>query len=111
MRYPYSDILRIPSVPRLLGAAVVGRMPVGMGALAIFLLNFVIDLIYGVVDPRVRALTSGDGARGAAHRALGRSHTAVSTGWDSVKDLAAERAPMATFVVVGAALFVLMFRT
>ena len=67
--------------------------------------------LLGVVDPRVRDLTSGDGARGAAHRALGRSHTAVSTGWDSVKDLAAERAPMATFVVVGAALFVLMFRT
>ena len=38
MRYPYADILRIPSVPRLLSAAVVGRMPVGMGALAIFLL-------------------------------------------------------------------------
>ncbi|MGI9116082.1 MAG: MFS transporter [Gaiellales bacterium] len=38
MRYPYSDILRLPSVPRLLGAAVIGRMPVGMGALAIFLL-------------------------------------------------------------------------
>ena len=38
MRYPYADILRIPSVPRLLSAAVIGRMPVGMGALAIFLL-------------------------------------------------------------------------
>lgn len=38
MRYPYSDILRLPSVPRLLSAAVIGRMPVGMGALAIFLL-------------------------------------------------------------------------
>lgn len=38
MRYPYADILRMPSVPRLLSAAVVGRMPVGMGALAIFLL-------------------------------------------------------------------------
>ena len=38
MRYPYSDILRLPSVPRLLSAGVIGRMPVGMGALAIFLL-------------------------------------------------------------------------
>ena len=38
MRYPYADILRIPAVPRLLSAAVIGRMPVGMGALAIFLL-------------------------------------------------------------------------
>ena len=38
MRYPYSDIVRLPSVPRLLSAAVIGRMPVGMGALAIFLL-------------------------------------------------------------------------
>jgi MFS family permease len=38
VRYPYSDILRLPSVPRLLSAAVIGRMPVGMGALAIFLL-------------------------------------------------------------------------
>jgi MFS family permease len=38
VRYPYSDILRLPSVPRLLSAAVVGRMPVGMGAIAIFLL-------------------------------------------------------------------------
>ncbi len=38
MRYPYSDILRLPSVPRLLSAAVVGRMPIGMGAIAIFLL-------------------------------------------------------------------------
>ncbi|MGI9187315.1 MAG: MFS transporter [Gaiellales bacterium] len=38
MRYPYSDILRLPFVPRLLSAAVIGRMPVGMGALSIFLL-------------------------------------------------------------------------
>ena len=38
MRYPYADILSLPSVPRLLSAAVVGRMPVGMGALAFFLL-------------------------------------------------------------------------
>jgi len=38
VRYPYSDILRLPSVPRLLSAGVIGRMPVGMGALAIFLL-------------------------------------------------------------------------
>ena len=38
MRYPYADILRLPSVPRLLSAAVLGRMPVGMGAIAIFLL-------------------------------------------------------------------------
>ena len=38
MRYPYSDLLGRPSVPRLLTAAVVGRLPVGMGALALFLL-------------------------------------------------------------------------
>lgn len=38
MRYPYADILTRPAVPRLLSAAVVGRMPVGMGALALFLL-------------------------------------------------------------------------
>lgn len=37
VRLPYAPILRAPSVPRLLGAAVVGRMPVGMGALALFL--------------------------------------------------------------------------
>jgi len=38
VRYPYSDLLGRPSVPRLLTAAVVGRLPVGMGALALFLL-------------------------------------------------------------------------
>ena len=38
MRLPYGEILHRPSVPRLLAAAVVGRMPIGMGALAIFLL-------------------------------------------------------------------------
>ncbi len=38
MRYPYADILSLPAVPRLLSAAVIGRMPVGMGALALFLL-------------------------------------------------------------------------
>ncbi len=38
MRLPYDRILRTPGVPRLLGGAVVGRMPVGMGALALFLL-------------------------------------------------------------------------
>lgn len=38
MRYPYQDLLGRPSVPRLLTAAVVGRLPVGMGALALFLL-------------------------------------------------------------------------
>ena len=38
MRLPYDDILRRPAVPRLLAAAVVGRMPIGMGALALFLL-------------------------------------------------------------------------
>lgn len=37
MRYPYADLLSLPSVPRLLTAAVVGRIPVGMGALALFL--------------------------------------------------------------------------
>ena len=37
MRYPYADILSLPAVPRLLSAAVIGRMPVGMGALALFL--------------------------------------------------------------------------
>ncbi len=38
MRYPYQDLLGRPSVPRLLTAAVVGRLPVGMGAIALFLL-------------------------------------------------------------------------
>ena len=38
MRYPYADILGRPAVPRLLAAAVIGRMPIGMGALALFLL-------------------------------------------------------------------------
>jgi MFS family permease len=38
VRYPYADILSLPAVPRLLSAAVIGRMPVGMGALALFLL-------------------------------------------------------------------------
>jgi MFS family permease len=38
VRYPYSDILGLPAVPRLLTAAVIGRMPIGMGALALFLL-------------------------------------------------------------------------
>lgn len=37
MRYPYSDLLGRPNVPRLLTAAVVGRLPVGMGAIALFL--------------------------------------------------------------------------
>jgi MFS family permease len=37
VRLPYAPILRSPSVPRLLGAAVVGRMPASMGALALFL--------------------------------------------------------------------------
>jgi MFS family permease len=37
VRYPYADILSLPAVPRLLSAAVIGRMPVGMGALALFL--------------------------------------------------------------------------
>ncbi|MSO47844.1 MAG: MFS transporter [Thermoleophilia bacterium] len=37
MRYPYSDILGAPSVGRLIAASIVGRMPVGMGALALFL--------------------------------------------------------------------------
>jgi MFS family permease len=38
MRLPFGEILDRPSVPRLLTAAVVGRMPIGMGALAVFLL-------------------------------------------------------------------------
>lgn len=38
MRLPYERILGTPGVPRLLAAAVVGRMPVGMGALALFFL-------------------------------------------------------------------------
>ncbi len=38
MRRPYADILGRPGVPRLLSATVIGRMPIGMGALAIFLL-------------------------------------------------------------------------
>ena len=38
MRLPYGEILHRPAVPRLLAAAVIGRMPIGMGALAIFLL-------------------------------------------------------------------------
>jgi len=37
VRYPYSDLLGLPSVPRLLTAAVIGRLPVGMGAIALFL--------------------------------------------------------------------------
>src|SRR5919204_4985905 len=35
---PYLDILRTPGVPRLLSAAVRGRMPIGMAGLAIVLL-------------------------------------------------------------------------
>src|SRR6266540_5789521 len=35
---PYLDVLRTPGVPRLLGAAVLGRMPIGMAGLAIVLL-------------------------------------------------------------------------
>jgi len=38
VRYPYADLVGLPSVPRLLTAAVIGRLPVGMGAIAIFLL-------------------------------------------------------------------------
>jgi len=39
MRFrPYLDVLRTPGVPRLLGAAVLGRMPIGMAGLAIVLL-------------------------------------------------------------------------
>jgi MFS family permease len=34
----YLDVLRVPSVPRLLGSAVVGRMPTAMAGLAIVLL-------------------------------------------------------------------------
>src|SRR6266511_659953 len=35
---PYLDVLRTPGVPRLLGAAMLGRMPIGMAGLAIVLL-------------------------------------------------------------------------
>jgi MFS family permease len=35
---PYLDILRTPGIPRLLGSALVGRMPIGMAGLAIVLL-------------------------------------------------------------------------
>jgi MFS family permease len=35
---PYLDVLRTPGVSRLLGAAVLGRMPIGMAGLAIVLL-------------------------------------------------------------------------
>jgi MFS family permease len=35
---PYLDVLRTPGVPRLLGSAVLGRMPIGMAGLAIVLL-------------------------------------------------------------------------
>ena len=35
---PFLDVLRTPGVPRLLGAAVLGRMPIGMAGLAIVLL-------------------------------------------------------------------------
>jgi MFS family permease len=39
MRFrPYLDVLRTPGVPRLLGSAVLGRMPIGMAGLAIVLL-------------------------------------------------------------------------
>jgi MFS family permease len=38
VRYPYADLVGLPNVPRLLTAAVIGRLPVGMGAIALFLL-------------------------------------------------------------------------
>lgn len=59
MRYPYRDILGVPSVPRLLVAAIVGRMPVGMGALALFLLVRGSGGSYAIAGLAVSAATLG----------------------------------------------------
>ena len=63
MRIPYADILQVPSVPRLLAAAIVGRMHVGMGALAVFLL-----------------VRSGDGTYSTAGLAVGAATVAGAVG-------------------------------
>jgi len=59
VRYPYKDILGVPSVPRLLLAAIVGRMPVGMGALALFLLVRGSGGSYAIAGLAVSAATLG----------------------------------------------------
>ena len=59
MRYPYKDILGVPSVPRLIVAAIVGRMPVGMGALALFLLVRGSGGSYAIAGLAVSAATLG----------------------------------------------------
>ena len=59
MRYPYKDILGVPSVPRLIVAAIVGRMPVGMGALALFLLVRGSGGSYAIAGLAVSAATIG----------------------------------------------------
>jgi MFS family permease len=59
MRYPYHDILGQAGVPRLLIAAVVGRLPVGMGALALFLLVRGVGGSYAMAGIAVTAATFG----------------------------------------------------
>lgn len=59
MRYPYKEILGVPSVPRQIAAAIVGRMPVGMGALALFLFVRGSGGSYAIAGLAVSAATIG----------------------------------------------------
>lgn len=68
-------------------------------------------LLLAAVDPRVRERVVGSGMSDMSQRTERQATSLVDQGWSQMRWLLRERGPMTVFVVAGAALFVLMFRT
>jgi hypothetical protein len=68
-------------------------------------------LLLAAMDVRVRDRLVGVGSHDLSRQTQRDASALVDEGWARTRWLIRERGPMTVFVVAGAALFVLMFRT